>query len=360
MALHLAIIAENTKANIAALTAQTPRRIFYTTDTDELYYSLDGGTTRLLSSLVQSVGSTNTVGLSLSGSGQLTANVGLSANADNILVDSVGLYVPDLKIAAGSAGYLSYNSGTRELSINPVGQIDVVVGTEASLSAWVAANYTGSEYQEGDIVILPNADDAGESWVHNGGSAGTAADFSKLNLPSVNESYIRSLFSANNGLIYNNSTGAFAVDLGAIPTNDLSFNGDKLFLDVSASDVTDTSGLVVTAGQDTDLQSLLDALAAGAASSYVFENGLTETSGTVKLGGSLTGNTTVSMTTRNLTFSRTTGKFNIGTTGGLGTLNVSSLVEIAGSSGGVILASPNGTKYKITVENDGALNTALA
>lgn len=345
MALHLAIVSENTKATIAALTAQVPKRIFYTTNTNELYYSLDNGTTRLLSSLVQSIGSTNTVALNLNASGQLTSNASLSANVGNILTDSAGLYVPDLKVAANSADYITYNAGTREISVTELLRVEPFVSTENTLANFLANDAQAADIEKGDIVYTGD----GNAYQHLGTSAGNATDYRSINRPQLEDSYIRGLFSANNGVAYNNSTGTFTGVRDPNAANDLSVAAAGFFVDVSASNVTDTEGLTVTAGQDTNLQSLLNALAAGgAANDNAFENGLTKTSTTVRWGGSLTQATTIAQGAFSITFT------------GSGLFRVQDTIELTGNSSGYLLRSADGTRYKITVENDGTLTTATA
>lgn len=89
---------------------------------------------------------------------------------------------------------------------------------------------------------------------------------------------------------------------GKVLTSDANGNGywevpaggtDSQTLSIVGNDLTISNGNTVT-------------LPSGGGGSYTFTNGLTETSGTVRLGGTLTQNTTINLDTRNLTFSSST------------------------------------------------------
>jgi hypothetical protein len=85
-----------------------------------------------------------------------------------------------LTIHPDSVSYLEIVGGN-QLRATQLLITDVTVdAVQLNLAAWVAANYTGSEYQEGDVVVLTIP---GESYIHNGGVAGTVADFTQLNIP---------------------------------------------------------------------------------------------------------------------------------------------------------------------------------
>ena len=93
--------------------------------------------------------------------------------------------------------------------------------------------------------------------------------------------------------------------LGKVLTSDADGNGywqtptgggagtDSQTLSISGNDLTISNGNTVT-------------LPSGGGGSYTFTNGLTETTGTVRLGGTLTQNTTINLDSRNLTFSSST------------------------------------------------------
>lgn len=118
-----------------------------------------------------------------------------------------------LTIAAGSSDYLAIANG--ELSIKALAITDVVVNnTETTLSAFVAAHYTaGNEYQEGDVIILTAATDASQRrFIHNGGTAGTTADFTAID-SVLSSSEVRGYLSASSGISYNSGTGEFTADV---------------------------------------------------------------------------------------------------------------------------------------------------
>jgi len=78
----------------------------------------------------------------------------------------------------------------------------------ASLSAWVSANYAnGDEKQEGDIIVLTAVSGRAETWIHNGGVAGTVTRGS---------SYSNETNSANTGISIQ-STGASGTNANLPP-----------------------------------------------------------------------------------------------------------------------------------------------
>ena len=123
-------------------------------------------------------------------------------------------------IATDSANYaeLVTEGGDLKLKLKPLTITDVAVDTvAASLSAWVASNYTvGNEKQEGDIIILTGVSGRAETWIHNGGTAVGTADFAEIEGQDIQASEIRSFLSASAGIDYNASTGAFTADQGEI------------------------------------------------------------------------------------------------------------------------------------------------
>ena len=111
-----------------------------------------------------------------------------------------------------SANYIEVvaDGGVNKLKVKPLTITDTTVdATNATLSAFVSNVYTGSNFQEGDIVILSSASPV-ESYVHNGGTAGTDADWEQINT-GLSDAQIRALFSGGNALTYNNTTGQFDV-----------------------------------------------------------------------------------------------------------------------------------------------------
>ena len=123
-------------------------------------------------------------------------------------------------IAADSADYAQIVTvnGQKQLKINPLTITDVSVDTTAaSLSAWVSANYTnGNEKQEGDIIVLTAVSGRTQTWIHNGGSAGTVADFTEIEGANVTDAEIRGSLSASSGIDFNASTGEFTADQSEI------------------------------------------------------------------------------------------------------------------------------------------------
>lgn len=103
--------------------------------------------------------------------------------------------------------------GQKQLKIKSLAITDVTVDSaSASITAWVAANYTGSEQQEGDMIILAaSSSNRAESWIHNGGTLGTIADFTEIQGSDIQGSEVRSFFSGGSGITYNAATGVISV-----------------------------------------------------------------------------------------------------------------------------------------------------
>jgi hypothetical protein len=217
----------------------------------------DGANVAWVDQIVRSILDSDTIDLALDGNGQLTASAKISATADNAIQNDSGLFAKQLKIAAGSADMLQID-GNYELSVKQLLITEPTVDAVSNdLAAALAANYAnGDELQEGDVLIIVNEDSA---YIHNGGNAGDATDFTQIKVPLA-EGAIRALFSGGDGLAYNSATGQFDVDLAAAD-NDLSFDGGKLKVDVSAADVSDTNDHSGSgAGATVSLQSLIDAI----------------------------------------------------------------------------------------------------
>lgn len=123
-------------------------------------------------------------------------------------------------IASDSANYaqLITVNGQKQLKLNPVTITDVAVDTSAtSIGAWVTANYTnGDEKQEGDIIVLTAVSGRAQTFIHNGGVAGDATDFTEIEGADVTDAEIRGSLSASNGVQYNSATGAFTANVGEI------------------------------------------------------------------------------------------------------------------------------------------------
>jgi phage baseplate assembly protein gpV len=122
---------------------------------------------------------------------------------------------------ADSANYaeLVTVGGVQQLKLKPLTITDVSVDTSAAnQAAWITANYSaGTEYQEGDVVILTGTSATRpESYIHNGGSAGTAADWTKIEGADVQASEVRGFLSAGTGISYNSSNGQISANAAGI------------------------------------------------------------------------------------------------------------------------------------------------
>ena len=123
-------------------------------------------------------------------------------------------------IASDSANYaeLVTEGGDLKLKLKPLTITDVSVDTSAaSLSAWVTANYSnGDEKQEGDIIVLTAVSGRAQTYIHNGGTAGTDADWAEIEGADVTDAEVRGALSASAGIDYNSATGEFTADQGEI------------------------------------------------------------------------------------------------------------------------------------------------
>lgn len=118
-----------------------------------------------------------------------------------------------LTVAAGSSAFLSISNG--EISFHNLAITTVTVDvTYTDLASFVAAEYaTGTEFQEGDMIILTAATDQQQrSFIHNGGSAGDSTDFTRLQT-DIDTSTIRNALNGASGVSYNSSTGEFSADV---------------------------------------------------------------------------------------------------------------------------------------------------
>lgn len=121
----------------------------------------------------------------------------------------------NLTIEAGSQNYLGLVGDV--LSVKNLLIHDVVVdNTYSDLASYIAGSgYTGTQLQSGDILVLTASSDAQKrSYIHNGGIAGTEADFTRLQV-DLSANVIRSMFSAGTGISYNVATGEISVDATA-------------------------------------------------------------------------------------------------------------------------------------------------
>ena len=146
-----------------------------------------------------------------------------------------------------SANYLEAvaDNGVTKLKVKPLTITDTTVdSSNSTLAGFVSNVYTGTSHQEGDIVLLSTASPV-EAYVHNGGTAGTAADWDQINT-GLSDAQIRALFSAGNALSYNSSTGQFAVvedDIRAMFSagTGLSFNAGQFALSANTDQVSEGS-----------------------------------------------------------------------------------------------------------------------
>lgn len=203
----------------------------------------DGTLSADLLSAATSVTDTATIDLTLSG-GALSGAVKISNASGNIVTsDANGIYVKDLTVT-GPAG-VTYNSGTRTLTISNLLVTDVSVRPvgETTLAAFITAAYTaGTEFQEGDVIILPGANPV-ETWIHNGGTAGTSADFTKISTLGMNS--FTAAGDTGTASITNGATLTIAGGTGlssVVSGNTLTLNLDNTGLAAlgTAPDLTDT------------------------------------------------------------------------------------------------------------------------
>ena len=123
-------------------------------------------------------------------------------------------------IHSDSANYaeLVTVDGEKKLKLKPLTITDVSVDTtQTSLANWITANYSnGDEKQEGDIIVLTAVSGRAETYIHNGGTAGTDADWAEIEGADVTDAEVRGALSASSGIDYNSATGEFTADQGEI------------------------------------------------------------------------------------------------------------------------------------------------
>ena len=123
-------------------------------------------------------------------------------------------------IASDSANYaeLVTVNGEKKLKLKPLTITDVSVDTtETSLANWIANNYSnGDEKQEGDIIVLTGVSGRAETYIHNGGTAGTDADWTEIEGQDVSDAEVRAALSASAGIDFDAATGEFTADQAEI------------------------------------------------------------------------------------------------------------------------------------------------
>ena len=159
------------------------------------------------------------------------------------------------------------DGGKQKLKIKPltIGRT-LVDTTQTSFAAWLSANYSsGNEYQESDIIILTNISGSTrpDSYIHNGGSAGSAADWTEIKGADVQASEVRGFLSGSAGVNYDGNTGAITADQSEIrgffsAGSGLSFSGGAFALNASTDLVSEGSSLYFTAARARSALSVAD------------------------------------------------------------------------------------------------------
>jgi len=138
----------------------------------------------------------------------------------------------NMSIHSSSNAFLEIVGGV-EIKVKQLLSQSVTVDTiQPSLAAWIS-NIPGHTLEEGDMLILQAATvNQQRSWIHNGGSTGTASDFTTL-VTDYNESVIRGMFSAGHSYLnYDAATGKYSLVFGnangqigaqTIPVNNAEF-----------------------------------------------------------------------------------------------------------------------------------------
>lgn len=150
-------------------------------------------------------------------------------------------------IHADSANYIEVvqDGGVNKLKVKPLTVTDVTVdNTQTSFANFIANVYTGSNFQEGDIVFLAQTSPV-ESYIHNGGSAGTGDDWELIN-SGLSDAQIRAKLSASSGINYNATTGEFTADQAEIQAffsagTGLAYSAGQFSLNATSDQITEGS-----------------------------------------------------------------------------------------------------------------------
>lgn len=216
--IHITYQAQDTKSVIEAIGASNdaiPGQFYRATNTNEIFYGNGDGSLTIVAiggtGYITGSDNTDTVDLTVS-SGVLTADVNISADAgNNITAESDGLYAPKLTVDTGSSALLEidseYKLKVKQLLVTDT-TVDAVSANLSEHLTSVSYDNTGVLYQEGDIIVITAGP---EAWIHNGGTAGTAADFAQINA-NLTDAYIRGLISGSAGINYNSTSGVITLD----------------------------------------------------------------------------------------------------------------------------------------------------
>ena len=150
-------------------------------------------------------------------------------------------------IHSDSANYAEViaEGGVNKLKLKPLTVTSVTTNSSAaSLSAFVSDVYDGSNFQEGDIVFLTSPSPT-EAYIHNGGTAGTTADWEQVN-SGLSDAQIRAKLSASSGINYNSTSGEFTADQAEIrgffsAGTGLSFSAGEFSLNATSDNLTEGS-----------------------------------------------------------------------------------------------------------------------
>lgn len=282
--------------------------------------------------------------------GIATATVKVSATAGNaISSESDGVYSKQLTIHADSSNYLEID-GDGKIVYKPLARIKQTTASETTFASWLASGaYDAVDgerpLQESDVVHIPTS---GKSYQHNGGTAGDATDFTLIETPGIEDAAIRAKISGVNGINYTTSTGVVDIKLDPAARNDASLSSDGLLVDVSAGAVRDTNS--IGPGNATTVQALFDEITDDLVKEVAYKGknesidgnwdhiGTTDFSGDIKTSG-------VVDIQNGSTF-----LFNTGSTATAKT----NIVWDAGF--GPVIKSPDGSDWKLAINNDGSMS----
>ena len=226
--------------------------------------------------------------------------VGLSSGNLSTWVNPATIGTP-LTVASSSANYLLISGG--EISLKSLAIITTTTNTTStSLSAALTlAGYTSGNliFQNSDMLILTAATGGTQIWLHNGGTAGSTADFTQIETPNLSDAYIRALMSGAAPITYNSSTGAIGLN---------------------------------------------------------FQNALQNSGGNLVWGGALTADTTVSGAFNVLFNLGATKSVTLGAAAGASRFNVDGDMEVTDNTKGLILKNGS-ARWRVTVAADGSLTT---